>query len=77
MTEEKFSNLSVDNKDPLVNFLHKIIRIGVKALAILMTLVILWGIGDVIWVVYTRLVQPPFLLLRIHDILFIFGALEL
>jgi uncharacterized membrane protein (DUF373 family) len=74
MTEEKFSNLSVDSKDPLVNFLHKIIRIGVKALAILMTLVILWGIGDVVWVVYTRLVQPPFLLLRIHDILFVFGA---
>ena len=74
MTEEKFSNLSVDSKDPLVNFLHKIIRIGVKALAVLMTLVILWGIGDVVWVVYTRLVQPPFLLLRIHDILFIFGA---
>ena len=74
MTEEKFSNLSVDSKDPLVNFLHKIIRIGVKALAVLMTLVILWGIGDVVWVVYTRLAQPPFLLLRIHDILFIFGA---
>ena len=74
MIDEKFSNLSVDNKDPLVNFLHRVIRIGVKALAILMTLVILWGIGDVVWVVYKRLVEPPFLLLRIHDILFIFGA---
>lgn len=74
MNEERFSNLSVDIKDPLMSFLHKVIRIGVKALAILMTLVILWGIGDVVWVVYQRLVQPPFLLLRIHDILFVFGA---
>jgi uncharacterized membrane protein (DUF373 family) len=74
MFEEKYSSLSIDDKDRLVGFLHKVIRIGVKALAILMALVILWGIGDVVWVVYQRLIQPPILLLKINDILFIFGA---
>lgn len=39
-----------------------------------MVLVILWGIGDVIWVVYWHLVQPPFMILKISDILEIFGA---
>lgn len=74
MDEEKYSGLSISDKDPLIRFLHKVIRIGVKALAILMALVILWGIGDVIWVVYQRLAQPPILLLKINDILFVFGA---
>jgi uncharacterized membrane protein (DUF373 family) len=74
MFEEKYSSLSIDDKDRLISFLHKVIRIGVKVLAILMTLVILWGIGDVIWVVYQRLIQPPILLLKINDILFVFGA---
>ena len=74
MTEEKYSSLSIDDKDPLIRVLHKVIRFGVRALAILMALVIIWGIGDVIWVVYKRLSQPPILLLKINDILFIFGA---
>mgnify|MGYP000732580616 CR=1 FL=1 len=39
-----------------------------------MVLVIIWGIGDVIHVLYTRLVQPPFLLLDINDLLETFGA---
>lgn len=39
-----------------------------------MVLVIVWGIGDVIYVLYQRLTQPPFLLLQINDILATFGA---
>jgi uncharacterized membrane protein (DUF373 family) len=39
-----------------------------------MTLVIFWGIGDVIWVIYQRISQPPYLLLKINDILATFGA---
>jgi uncharacterized membrane protein (DUF373 family) len=43
-------------------------------LAILMVLVIVWGIGDVIYVLYQRLVEPPFLFLQINDIFATFGA---
>ena len=74
MNEEKYSSLSIDDKDPLIRFLHKVIRYGVKALAVLMSLVILWGFGDVVWVIYQKLSQPPYLLLKINDILLTFGA---
>jgi uncharacterized membrane protein (DUF373 family) len=74
MTQERFSTLSQDEKDPLIRFLHKIIRLGVKALAVLMTVVIVWGIFDVIWVIYQRLTHPPYFLLKISDILMTFGA---
>lgn len=39
-----------------------------------MVLVIVWGIGDVIYVLYQRLTEPPFLLLQINDIFATFGA---
>ena len=39
-----------------------------------MVLVIVWGIGDVIYVLYQRITSPPFLLLSINDILATFGA---
>ena len=39
-----------------------------------MVVVIVWGIGDVIFVLYQRLTEPPFLLLSINDILATFGA---
>jgi uncharacterized membrane protein (DUF373 family) len=74
MNQERFSSLSLDDKDSLIRFLHKTIRVGVKVLAVLMTMVILWGIGDVVWVIYQRLSQPPYLLLKINDILMTFGA---
>lgn len=61
-------------EDPLINLLEKQIRLAVKCLAILMTFVIIWGILDVVWVLYQRIVEPPFLLLSIHDILATFGA---
>ncbi|RNA65818.1 hypothetical protein CR163_005240 [Prosthecochloris sp. ZM_2] len=60
--------------DRLIALLHRIIRFAVKLLAVLMVLVIIWGIGDVIHVLYTRLSQPPFLLLNINDLLETFGA---
>ncbi len=61
-------------EDPFIDFLHKIIRMAVKVLAMLMVLVIVWGIGDVIYVLYQRLLSPPFMLLNINDILATFGA---
>lgn len=60
--------------DPLIRRLWSIIRNCVRVLAVLMTLVIIWGILDILWVLYQRLTDPPYLLLSINDILATFGA---
>jgi uncharacterized membrane protein (DUF373 family) len=60
--------------DPLIEFLHRTIRNAVKVLAVLMVLVIIWGIGDVVYVLYLRLMEPPIYLLSISDIFATFGA---
>lgn len=70
---QSFSSSEVD-QDPLIRFLNKVIRQAVRALAILMVLVILWGIVDVVYVLYNQLMAPPFLLLNISDLLNTFGA---
>ena len=62
------------SNEPLINHLQKVIRFAVRLLAVLMTAVILWGVADVCWVLYQKLVQPPFLMLTINDILATFGA---
>lgn len=61
-------------KEPMILRLRSVIRFSVRLLAILMTLVILWGVIDVGWVLYEKLMQPPFLMLTISDILATFGA---
>lgn len=60
--------------DPLINRLWAVIRICVKVLALLMTLVIIWGIFDVGYVLYQRVTTKPYFLLSINDILATFGA---
>ena len=67
-------DLHPEHEDLTIRILHRIVRAAVKVLAILMVLVIVWGIGDVIYVLFQRLTQPPFLLLQINDILATFGA---
>ena len=62
------------SNEPLIHNLQKIIRFSVRVLAILMTAVILWGVADVCWVLYQKLVQPPIMMLTINDILATFGA---
>jgi uncharacterized membrane protein (DUF373 family) len=66
--------LPENHDDPLMRFLHRIIRLAVKFLAVLMVLVIIWGIGDVLYVLYLRLLEPPIFLLNINDIFETFGA---
>jgi uncharacterized membrane protein (DUF373 family) len=74
-TDKSYEGLSIKpGEDRLISALNAIIRLGIRALAILMTLVIFWGIGDVVWVIYQHMVEPPFLILRIADILDTFGA---
>jgi uncharacterized membrane protein (DUF373 family) len=67
-------DLHLEHEDPTIRFLHRIIRMAIKVLAVLMVLVIVWGIGDVVYVLYQRLTQPPIMLLQINDILATFGA---
>lgn len=73
-THEPGHDLHLEHEDRTIRFLHRIIRGAVKILAVLMVLVIVWGIGDVIFVLYQRLAHPPVMLLQINDILATFGA---
>ncbi len=66
--------LSEEHPDPLIRSLHGIIRVCVKFLAVLMVLVILWGVADVMYVLYTRLIEPPYLLLDVEDIFVVFAS---
>lgn len=66
--------LPEEHEDPLIGILHRIIRVGVKVLAVLMVCVILWGIFDVIYVLYQQLISPPVMLLEVGDIFRLFGA---
>jgi len=61
-------------KEPLIQKLRVIIHFAVRVLAILMTLVILWGVADVGYVLYEKLMDDPFMMLTISDILATFGA---
>ena len=61
-------------RDPLLRGAQSIILLSVRALVALMTLVIVWGVADVVWVLYQRLREPPVMLLTISDILATFGA---
>ncbi|WP_404367700.1 phosphate-starvation-inducible PsiE family protein [Marinobacter sp.] len=71
---ELHQELPTDFPDPLFRGLHHIIRFAIRVLAVLMVAVILWGVGDVIYIIYDRLVTPPILLLTINDIFYTFGA---
>ncbi len=60
--------------DAFVGWLKKSIRWAVRLLAVLMMLVIWWGVADVIYVLYERMMAHPYMLLNISDILATFGA---
>ncbi|MBN2644697.1 MAG: phosphate-starvation-inducible PsiE family protein [Desulfuromonadaceae bacterium] len=60
--------------EPVVQRLRQIIHWAVRVLSVLMTMVILWGVADVVWVLYTKLTSPPLFMLTNSDILATFGA---
>jgi len=68
------SELGVHEDDPMINVLHRIIRGAVRVLAVLMVLTILWGVVDVIMVLYSKILLPSFEDLRPRDIIVVFGA---
>jgi len=66
--------LPTEHHDPLISILHKAIKVAIKILAVLMVLVIFWGVADVFYVMYNQLLAPPFLLLSLSDIFKTFAA---
>lgn len=62
------------DSDPVLHFCHGIIRFAVRVLVVMMTGVVLFGIGDVVYVIYQRLMTPPLYLLNISDIYETFAA---
>lgn len=73
----KHEELPEDHTDPLLKVLHRAIKFAIRILAVLMVLVIFWSIADVIYVLYTKLVSPPYFLLDVEDILQTFAAFML
>lgn len=74
MRKETHDELPVDDPDPIIRLSHLAIRFAVKVLAILMVIVIFFGIADVLYVLYKRLLAEPLYLLDISDIFETFAA---
>lgn len=72
--DELHQELPINHPDPLIGGMHRAIQWAVKGLAALMVLVIFLGLADVVYVLYQKLIAPPFLLLKINDIFYVFGA---
>ncbi|MDO6561945.1 phosphate-starvation-inducible PsiE family protein [Amphritea sp. 1_MG-2023] len=70
----RHEELPDNTADVQLNLLHRLIRVAIRVLALLMVLVIYWSIADVIYVLYLKLSTPPYFLLDVEDILQTFGA---
>jgi len=65
----------VDKEDDKVLwYLKKIIHLSLKALAMLMIVVIVFGVIDVGWTIYQRFMGEPRFILTMGDVLATFGA---
>lgn len=60
--------------EPLVRHLRSTIRYAARILAVLMVLVIWWGVADVVYVMFKRVSTHPYYLLEVGDIFATFGA---
>lgn len=69
--------LSLEEEDIYIRFLHTMIRFGVKALAFLMMLIVLWCVVDVVVVIYKELLSHPIADLGKSEILHVFGSFML
>ncbi|TVO51921.1 phosphate-starvation-inducible PsiE family protein [Denitromonas halophila] len=73
-TTEMHAELPEKDSDLVLHYCHATIRFAVRVLAVMMTGVVLFGIGDVVYVIYQRLMTPPLYLLNISDIFETFAA---
>ncbi len=71
---QKIEQSSHQPQDPVLSFFNQVIGLIARVLAAIMVMVIIWGVADVVYVLYQRLMAPPFMLLEIKDILATFGA---
>ncbi len=67
------SELGTEEDDPMINVLHRVIRGAVRVLAVLMVVTILWGVVDVIYVLFKQVLLPSAEELRARDIIVTFG----
>jgi uncharacterized membrane protein (DUF373 family) len=74
MDDKETGTGSKQHQDSLVSHLYGSIRYAIRVLAVLMVLVIWWGVADVVYVLYSRISTHPYYLLEISDILATFGA---
>ena len=75
MTETGPNGTRPEKPDEFIVIWSKfVIRSAVRCLAVLMVLVILWGVADVVYVLGNRILAHPYFLLEISDILATFGA---
>ncbi|MGZ8225994.1 MAG: phosphate-starvation-inducible PsiE family protein [Methylococcaceae bacterium] len=66
--------LSLDEEDKFIFWLHSMIRLSVKALALLMMLVVVWCVVDVVVIIYQEILSRPIADLGKSEILHVFGA---
>jgi len=62
------------SKEPLLKVLRVIIRLIVRSLAIMMTMLIALGAADVAWIMYQAIMSEPRFVFTISDMLATFGA---
>ena len=70
----KHDELPTDHEIPLIAWLNRAIKAAMSIMAILMVLVIFWGVADVVLVLYEKLLTAPLFILEASDILKLFGA---
>ncbi len=62
------------HEDRFLWYLKNIIHLSLKSLALLMVIVIIFGVIDVGWTIYQRFVAEPRFILTMGDVLATFGA---
>lgn len=62
------------DQEPLIGRLQYVIRMCVRAMAVMMIFVIIMGVVDIGWVIWPRMASPPRFILTIADMLATFGA---
>ncbi|WP_180684029.1 phosphate-starvation-inducible PsiE family protein [Tepidicella baoligensis] len=67
-------HLGPPNGDKLITHLNLLIRQAIRLLAVLMVIVIFLCVADVAFVLYERLIQPPYLFLSLNDIFVVFAS---
>lgn len=72
--EGAVGEISKKQPDAFLDILHKLIRIAVRILAVLMVFVIYWSVADVIWVLYDHFRAPPYFMSPTDDIVTIFAG---